>query len=244
MCAKSKRCSMITNSCIFFFFVSVTTVFAATIVPMGKVSIVSENNVIGYFDQVAQLPEGYRLRCEAKCLIQLDNVDMAVEPKTTFSFSQMTNHHYLTVEQGTVHYTLNKYSQPLHFQTPLETVIIDNLQMHSAELKGYVRSSKDVTEIGVLGGGTMTLGTGADKRSVLSGEKLTISAASEEKTAFATQKTKSGTTKNNYTIEGIDNNNDRVSQVFGDPSRSGRASGGGSEGGRASDGGSRRRQGW
>ena len=196
------------------FFIFTSAGFAAEIVPMGKVSIIKDGYVVGEFNQKAMLPEGFLLRCEAMCIIQLDDVSMEVEPKTAFSVSQLANHHDLRVRQGTVYYSLNKSTRPLHFDTPAEKVTIDKLDMNSSEVKGYVRAVKDATEIGVFGGGTMTLELESDKMSVLSGKKLTIAVADTEKKVSANKVVEGLKTNNRYTIEAIDKYNDRIGQIY------------------------------
>jgi hypothetical protein len=190
---------------VFIFLAFATSGFAARIVPTGKVSIIKGGNVIGEFNQEAPLPEGFLLRCEAKCAIQLDDVDMQVEPKTAFSVSPMANRNDLTVQQGTVYYSLKESSRPLHFDTPTEKATTGNLYMTNVELKGYVRAVEGVTEIGVLDGGAMMLEIGSDKLSVFSGEKLTITSADSGKNAVVTIKQAEAglNTNTKYMIETI-----------------------------------------
>ena len=220
---------------VFIIFAFSNSGFAARIVPLGKVSIIKDGIVIGEFNQEALLPEGFLLRCEDKCVIQLDDVSMEVEPKTTFSVSPMKNHHNLMVQQGTVYYSLQQSARPLHLDTPIEKATIDNLYANSGKLKGYVRAVQDATEIGVLGGGTMMLEIGSDKMSVFSGEKLTIAIADSQKNASATNKQKSI----KYTkkaIEGVSGPGKGGFRV-GARSGHGRAGDGGGSGGGGSGGG-------
>ncbi|MGD9054254.1 MAG: hypothetical protein PVG17_20520, partial [Desulfobacterales bacterium] len=120
MPGQGKKTLMLKIIVFFIFFAFATAGFAARIVPTGKVSIIKGGNVIGEFNQEALLPEGLLLECEAGCLIQLDDVDMQVEPKTAFSVNQTANRNELMVQQGTVYYSLNESSRPLHFDTPIE----------------------------------------------------------------------------------------------------------------------------
>ena len=129
MLGKRKKTWMVRVIVVSIFFVFAAAGFAARIVPMGKVSIIKGGNVVGEFNQEALLPEGLLLRCEAKCVIQLDDVDMEVESKTAFSVSPMANRHDLMVHQGTIYYSLNESSRPLHFDTPIEDVTIGDLYM-------------------------------------------------------------------------------------------------------------------
>jgi hypothetical protein len=185
------------------YFALATSGFAARIVPMGKVSIIEGGRVIGEFDREAPLPEGFLLRCEAGCAIQLADADMEVEPRTEFSVKPATSHHDLMVQKGTVYYALNKSSRPLHLDTPIEKAAIGHSDMTSGGLKGYVRADQNVTEIGVLGGGTAMLEIESDKLYISSGEKLKISAADSEKITSETNGPESPRPNTNFSIEAI-----------------------------------------
>jgi hypothetical protein len=159
--------------------------FAARIVPTGKVSIIKDGKVIGEFSQEAPLPEGALLRCEAKCAIQLDDVYMVAEPDTVFSVSPMADRHDVLVQKGTVYYSLNESSRPLHFDTPAGNASTGDLTMTEGELRGYVRVVGNETEIGVIGGGSMTVATGSEEVPVTSGKKVTMTLADSGKTVNA-----------------------------------------------------------
>ncbi len=170
---------------VFVSFAFVSAGFAARIIPSGKVSIIKDGKVVGEFSQEAPLPEGALLRCEAKCAIQLDDVYMVAERNTVFSVSTMADRHDVLVQQGTVYYSLNESSRPLHFDTPAGNASTGDLTMTEGELRGYVRVVGNETEIGVIGGGSMMLETGSGEIAVLSGKKVTMTLADSGKTAPA-----------------------------------------------------------
>ncbi len=243
MSGKRKKFLAIKVCVIFLFFTFATTGLAARIVPLGKVSIIKGGYVIGEFNQEASLPEGFLLRCEAKCVIHLDDVYMEVETKTSFSVSPMSNRNILKVQKGTVYFSLKESSRPLHFDTPIENATIGNLFFIEDELQGYVRVAEDVTEIGILRGGSAMLGIGSNEISVFSGEKLTIANAEHGNTNNATNKQESLTTNMNFTIGAI--HGSRVSGAGGfdgggpgGPGSGAGGSGGGSSGAGGSGGGS------
>ena len=203
MSGKRKKTLIVKVIVIFIFFAFATTGFAARIVPVGKVSIIKGGYVIGEFNQEALLPDGFLLRCEAKCVIHLDDVYLEVEPKTAFSVSPMANRNDLMVQKGTVYFSLKESSRPLHFDTPIENATIGNLFLIDDELQGYVRAVEDVTEIGVLRGGAAMLGIGSDEIAVFSGEKLTIATPEHGKTNTATNEQESLSANTNYMIGAI-----------------------------------------
>ena len=185
MLGKRKKTLMMKVLVVFISFAFVSAGFAARIVPTGKVSIIKDGKVIGEFSQEAPLPEGALLRCEAKCAIQLDDVYMVAEPDTVFSVSPMADRHDVLVQQGTVYYSLNESSRPLHFDTPAGNATTGDLTMTEGELRGYVRVVGNETEIGVIGGGSMTIATDSEEVPITSGKKVTMTLADSEKAANA-----------------------------------------------------------
>ena len=185
MLGNRKKTLMMKVFVVFLSFAFATAGFAARIIPTGKVSIIKDGKVIGEFSQEAPLPEGALLRCEAKCAIQLDDVYMVAEPGTVFSISPMADRHDVLVQQGTVYYSLKESSRPLHFDTPAGNASTGDLTMTEGELRGYVRVVGNETEIGVIGGGSMTVATGSGEMTVTSGKKVTMTLADSGKTANA-----------------------------------------------------------
>jgi hypothetical protein len=243
MSGKRKKFLAVKICVVFFFFAFATAGFAARIVPVGKVSIIKGGYVIGEFNQEALLPEGFLLRCEAKCVIHLDDVYMEVEPKTAFSVSPMPNRNNLKVQKGTVYFSLKESSRPLNFDTPIENATIGNLFLIEDELQGYVRAAEDVTEIGILRGGAAMLGIGSNEIAVFSGEKLAIANAEHEKTNNATNEQESLSTNTNFTIGAIHGSRGSGAGGLdgggpGGPGSGVGGSGGGSSGAGGSSGGS------
>ena len=158
---------------------------SARIIPSGKVFIIKDSQVVGEFSQEAPLPEGALLRCEAKCAVKLDDAYMVVDPDTIFSVSPMANSNALMVQQGTVYYSLNESSRPLNFDTPAGNATTGDFSMTESQLRGYVRVVGNETEIGVIGGGSMTVATASGEVPVTSGKKVTMTLADSGKIANA-----------------------------------------------------------
>jgi hypothetical protein len=156
------------------------------IVPTGKVSIIKDGKVVGEFSQEAPLPEGSILRCEDKCAVKLDDAYMVIEPGTVFSVTPGPNQHELLVQNGTVYYSINKSTRPIMFNTPAGNATTRNLNLSDVDLRGYVRVSGNETELGVLGGGSMTVGTDSGEMLLSSGKQVTMTLAQPAKTVAAT----------------------------------------------------------
>jgi hypothetical protein len=186
MLSKRKKTLIMKVFVVFLSFAFVSAGFAARIVPTGTVSIIKDGKVVGQFSQEAPLPEGALLRCEAQCTIQLDDAYMVAEPGTVFSISSTADRHDVVVQEGTMYYSLNESSRPLHFDTPAGDATTGDLLMTDDELRGYVRVVGNETEIGVIGGGSMMVVTESGEMSIASGKKVTMTLADSEGTAIAT----------------------------------------------------------
>jgi hypothetical protein len=179
MLSKRKKTLMMKVFVVFLSFAFVSSGFAARIVPTGTVSIIKDGKVVGQFSQEAPFPEGALLRCEAQCAVQLDDVYMVAEPDTVFSVSPMADRHDVLVQQGTVYYSLNESSRPLHFDTPAGSATTGDLSMTEGELRGYVRVAGNETE------SSMTVATGSEEVPITSGKKITMTLADSGKTENA-----------------------------------------------------------
>jgi hypothetical protein len=178
---KRKKNLMLKVLVTFISFAFVTAGFAARIVPSTKVSIIKDGKVIGELSQEAPLPEGAILRCETRCAVKLDDVYMVAEPGTIFSVSPMANRHDVLVQQGNIYYLLNESSRPLHFDTPAGEATTRDFSMTDGELRAYVHVAGNYTEIGVIGGGSMTVATEAGEVPIATGKNITISLADSGK---------------------------------------------------------------
>lgn len=147
---------------------------SARIIPGGKVSIIKDSKVIGELSKEAPLPEGSLLRCEARCTVKMDDWYMVAEPETTFSVAPQAGTNQLTVQQGTVYYSLSEASRPMHINTPPGDASIREFSTTGSELKGYTQVSDSKTEIGVIEGGSMTVETSSGEMVVTPGKQVTI----------------------------------------------------------------------
>ena len=160
------------------------------IIPTGKVSIIKDGNVVGQFSKEAQLPEGYLLKCEAKCAVRFDDLFMVAEPDTTFSVTPTAERHELYAEDGTIYYSISETSRPLQFSSPAGDATTGELALTDSALNGYVHANGSTTEIGVIDGGTMMLGTAAGDMAVTPDNAVTIEASDPEAAGGLTKKQK------------------------------------------------------
>jgi len=135
---------------------------SARIIPSGKVAIIKDGQVIGELSKEGPLPEGSLLRCEARCTVRLDDLYMVAEPDTTFSVTTQATANELTVQQGTVYYSLNEASRPLQINTT------------PGDAQGYVQVTDSKAEIGVIDGGSMTVETASGEMTITPGKQVTL----------------------------------------------------------------------
>ena len=147
---------------------------SARIIPGGKVSIIEDGRVVGEFSKEAPLPEGSLLKCEGRCTVKMDDWYMVTEPETTFAVAPQAGTTQLTVNQGTVYYSLSEASRPIHIDTPPGNASIREFSTTGSELKGYAQVSGSKTEIGVIEGGSMTVETSSGEMVVTPGKQVTI----------------------------------------------------------------------
>jgi hypothetical protein len=203
MFGKRKKTFMLKAWVVFVSFAFATAGFAARIIPTGKVSIIKDGKVIGEFSQEAPFPEGSLLRCEEKCAVKLDDVYMVAEPDTVFSVTPMADRHEVLVQQGTVYYSINENSRQLQFDTPAGNATTGNLSLTEGELRGYVRVVGNETEVGVIGGGSMMVGTPNGDMAIASGKKVTMTLAGAGETVAGAGGQQGMSTNTKYAIAAV-----------------------------------------
>ena len=176
---------------------------SARIIPSGKVSIIKDGRVVSQFSQEAPLPEGSLIRCEGKCAVKLGDVYMVADPGTEFAVESTATGHSLNVQQGTIYYSMTESSRPITFNTPAGNATTGEIALSDSDLKGYVRVAGNKTEVGVIGGGTMTLETESGEMTVVSGKKITMTAAEHQKTVAATGKSGGMSKRTQYILGAV-----------------------------------------
>jgi hypothetical protein len=111
---------------------------------------------------------------------------MVADPGTEFAVESTPAGHTLYVQQGTVYYSMTESSRPISFNTPAGNATTSDVALNDSELKGFVHVAGNKTDVGVIGGGTMTLETESGELTVASGKKVTMTAAEHEKAVAAT----------------------------------------------------------
>ena len=150
------------------------------IIPIGRVSIIENDQVVGEFSQEAPLPEGSLLRCEDRCSVKMEDTYMVADSGTEFSLTPAADKIGLYVKTGTVYFAINESSRPIQVTTPSGDATTGDLTMSENEVTGFVRVSENETEVGVIGGGTMMVETASGQMAVAPGEQVSITTIETE----------------------------------------------------------------
>jgi hypothetical protein len=172
---------------VFSLLVFTTTSFAAElsagrILPKGKVALFHGNQKVGEFSSEAPLPEDTMLAVQGECGVKLKDLYLFAIDKSLFSVKTNTDSRTLSVQNGTVYFSLSSLPNTLVFQTPDGIVstsqIMLNASSNAGPLKGYVHVSKNITRVGVLEGGSMTMMVGdGEPMLVTTGHELRLAQA-------------------------------------------------------------------
>jgi hypothetical protein len=171
---------------VMLFLIFVSGSFAADmdnsrLVPEGKVTVLKDGKKIGEYTQEMPLPEGVLLSCKGKCAVKLDDMSVVAEDQSLFSIDSENNDRLLNVREGLVYFGIFGDSRPLVFITPKGAVYSDQILINVTSdrnmLEGYVKVTKDSSELGVIDGGSILLTTKDGRKMIKSGERLLLTMA-------------------------------------------------------------------
>jgi hypothetical protein len=152
--------------------------FAGRILPKGKVSIYHGQQKVGEFTSEAPLPLNTLMVTEKRCAVKADSLFMVAEDGTAFSISERGTDLELRIEKGIIYFALSALPRSLVFQTPDAVVTAHALTLNASTqdnlLKGYVKATKEGSEIGVYEGGSILIDTGKGEQVVSSGKKILL----------------------------------------------------------------------
>jgi hypothetical protein len=150
----------------------------ARIIPYGKVNVYQDGELLQVLQEEAPLPEGASLHIEGKCAVRMNDLYFVVQDGGQFSTQTGGGINQVTIENGTFYFAAIESTAPVAFNTPSGTIRTDQVALaasdESAFLRGYVNVSQDTTQMGVLGGGTLTVATAKGLQSITTGEQLTL----------------------------------------------------------------------
>ena len=153
----------------------------ARIIPYGKVNVYRDGELLQVLQEEAPLPEGASLRIEGKCAVRMNDLYFVVQDGGAFSTQTSGAVNQVTIENGTFYFAAIESTEPVAFNTPSGTIRTDQVALAAGDelafLRGYVNVSEATTQMGVLGGGTLTVATAKGLQSIATGEQLTLTKA-------------------------------------------------------------------
>jgi hypothetical protein len=153
----------------------------ARIIPYGKVNVYQDGELLQVLQEEAPLPEGASLHIEGKCAVRMNDLYFVVQDGGQFSTQTGEAVNQVTIENGTFYFAAIESTGPVAFNTPSGTIRTDQVALAAGDelafLRGYVNVSQDTTQMGVLGGGTLTVATAKGLQSIATGEQLTLAKA-------------------------------------------------------------------
>ena len=151
------------------------------IYPTNKVTIFNGEQEVGSYTKEAPLPEGYLLATDGKCALKMDEIFMVAIDKSQFSINGSSNQRNLILEKGTVYFRMSEMKRPINFVTPAGTIrarsIILNASADNKAIMGFVTTTKNGSELGIIKGGSMVVMTVYGLTTVSVGEKIMLTQA-------------------------------------------------------------------
>jgi len=156
--------------------------FAGRILPTKKVSFFTDGKNVGQFTVEAPLPWDTLVKCDGRTAVRLDKMYVVFEDGSSFTISQSGGFETLDLKTGTAYFALKTLPEGLTFDTPQAAVVTEMMALNAATgdqlLKGYVKTGKDESELGVLEGGSLTVRTADGLQTIKSGQRIILSQGS------------------------------------------------------------------
>jgi hypothetical protein len=158
-----------------------TGINSARIYPTNKVTIFNGGQEVGAFTKEALLPEGYFLAADGNCAVKMDEIFMVAIDKSHFSISGSSNQRNLIIKKGTVYFRMSEMKRPINFVTPAGNIsarsIILNASADNRTIMGFITTTQDGSELGIIKGGSMVVLTVYGLTTVSTGKKIMLAQA-------------------------------------------------------------------
>ena len=135
-------------------------------IPMGKVSLLSNGKEVRQFKSEVPLPDGLLMVGEGQCVIQSSGLQLVVQKDAIFALEEQTNHWNLSIKQGRIDFALRADAKPVTFRTPHDVIQTQQATVDANSdglIKGFVLVTKDETQLGMLEGTLRASGSGGSR---------------------------------------------------------------------------------
>jgi len=177
--------------------------YPARIKPTGKVIVFHLDNRVIELSVEAPLPYDALLECHGKCNVKMKDLYLAVSDKSLFSVCAPPRNNLMQFLKGDFYFSISDLPRPIVIKTPTDDITIQQVLLKTAGtgglLTGYVFVKPEVTEIGVVKGGSMVVSTSQGEHFIEAGNQITIARTETGKDALA-ETGKEGTVSHTRTI--------------------------------------------
>jgi len=152
--------------------------YPARIKPTGKVIVFQPNNRVIELSAEAPLPYDSLLECHGKCYVKMKDLYLAVSDKSSFLVWAPPRNNFMEFRKGDFYFSLSALPRPIVIKTPTDDITIQQVMLKTAGtgglLTGYVLVKPEVTEIGVVRGGSMVVSTSQGEYFIDAKNQITV----------------------------------------------------------------------
>ena len=163
--------------------------YPARIKPTGKVIVSQPDNRVIELSSEAPLPYDALLECHGKCNVKMENLYLAVSDKSLFSICAPPRNNLIQFLKGDFYFSISALPRPIVIKTPIDDITIQQVVLKTAGtgglLTGYILVKPEVTEIGVVKGGSMVVSTSQGEHFIDAGNQITVARTETGEDALA-----------------------------------------------------------
>ena len=152
--------------------------YPARIKPTGKVIVFQPDNSVIELSAEAPLPYDALLECHGKCNVKMEDLYLAVSDKSSFSVCAPPRNNLIQFLKGDFYFSISALPRPIVIKTPTDDITIQQVVLKTAGtgglLTGYILVKPEVTEIGVVRGGSMVVSTSQGEHFIDAGNQITV----------------------------------------------------------------------
>ena len=163
--------------------------YPARIKPTGKVIVYHSDNRVIELSSEAPLPYDALIECHGKCIVKMEDLYLAVSDKSSFFVLAPPRNNLMEFRKGDFYFSISALPRPIVIKTPIDDITIQQVVLKTAGtgglLTGYILVKPEVTEIGVVKGGSMVVSTSQGEHFIDAGNQITVARTETGEDALA-----------------------------------------------------------
>jgi len=152
--------------------------YPARIKPTGKIVVSQPDKRVIELISEAPLPYDALIECHGKCNVKMEDLYLAVSDKSLFSICAPPRNNLIQFLKGDFYFSISALPRPIVIKTPADDITIQRVVLKTAGtgglLTGYILVKPEVTEIGVVRGGSMVVSTSQGEHFIDAGKQITV----------------------------------------------------------------------